>query len=275
MAVHLRWSFVVGPLQKGVSQWVNHSGFDLTDKVVVVTGAGRGIGKSIAEACSHAGAHVALGSRTVEESAAVAAACRTRKVRAEAWALDVSLKVSIDAFVENVLASFGHIDVLVNNAGYNVPKPALDYTEEDYDRIMEINLKGAFFMTMAVARSMIERQSGGSIITISSQAGVVGGPLRSIYGAAKSGVGHLARTLGAEWAPHNITVNAVAPTFTRTPMLEAALKNPDFAKNLDKIPMGRIAEPEEIAAAVVFLAGPAARMVTGQTLCVDGGFTAV
>ncbi|MBC8074450.1 MAG: SDR family oxidoreductase, partial [Chloroflexales bacterium] len=106
-------------------------------------------------------------------------------------------------------------------------------------------------------------------------AGVVGGPLRSVYGAAKSGAGHLARVLGVEWAPHAITVNAIAPTFTRTPLLEQALVNPAFARNLEKIPMGRIAEPEEIAAAVVFLASPAARMVTGQVLCVDGGFTAV
>jgi gluconate 5-dehydrogenase len=250
-------------------------GFGLADNVVVVTGGGRGIGKAIAEAASAAGAHVALGSRTVEESAEVAAACRARGVRAEAWALDVSSTASIESFVEQVLQSFGRIDVLVNNAGYNVPKPALEYTEADYDTIMAVNLKGVFWMSTAVARSMIEREIGGSIITISSQVGVVGGPLRSIYGAAKSGAGHLARTLGAEWAPHRITVNAVAPTFTRTPMLEAALKNPDFAKNLDKIPMGRTAEPEEIAAAVVFLAGPGARMITGQVLCVDGGFTAV
>ena len=250
-------------------------GFELTDKVVIVTGAGRGIGKAIADACAHAGAHVALGSRTVEESAAVAAECRTRGVRAEAWSLDVSSTASINAFVAQVLASFGRIDVLVNNAGYNVPKSALDYTEEEYDTIMNVNLKGAFFMTTAVARSMIAQEIAGNIITITSQVGVVGGPLRAVYGAAKSGAGHLARTLAAEWAPHRITVNAIAPTFTRTPMLEAALKNPAFAKNLEKVPMGRTAEPEEIAAAVVFLASDAARMVTGQVLCVDGGFTAV
>src|SRR5688500_4824659 len=119
--------------------------FELNDKVVVVTGAGRGIGKAIAEACAFAGADLALGSRTVEESVAVAEACRQDGRRAEAWPLDVSRVDSIRTFVEQVLATYGRIDVLVNNAGYNVPKPAQDYTEEDYDRIMAVNLKGAFF----------------------------------------------------------------------------------------------------------------------------------
>lgn len=248
--------------------------FDLRGQVVIVTGAGRGIGKAIAELCAQHGADLALGSRTIAESVATAELCRALGRRAEAWELDVASVASIEHFVEQVLQHFGQINTLVNNAGHNVPKPAIDYTEADFDTIVDINLKGAFFMSTAVARQMIARQQGGSIITITSQAGVVGAPLRSIYGAAKSGAGHLARTLGAEWAKQGITVNAVAPTFTRTPMLEKALQNPDFARNLEKIPIGRTAEPNEIAAAVVFLASPAARMITGQTLCVDGGFTA-
>lgn len=249
--------------------------FELTDKVVVVTGAGRGIGKAISETCVQFGADVALGSRTVAEIEAVAETCRQSGRRAEAWQLDLMHLESINNFVDQVLATYGRIDVLVNNAGYNVGKPALQYTEEEYDQIMDINLKSAFFMSTKVAQSMIDRGIPGSIIMITSQVGVVGGPLRSVYGAAKSGAGHLARTLGAEWAQNKITVNAVAPTFTRTPMLEKALLNPEFAKNLEKVPMGRTAEPEEIAAAVVYLASDAARMVTGQTLCVDGGFTSV
>ncbi len=249
--------------------------FELTDKVVIVTGAGRGIGKAIAESCAHYGANLALGSRHVEGRAAVAQACQQAGRRAEAWQLDVSRVDSIKTFVEQVLAAYGRIDVLVNNAGYNVPKPALQYTEEEFDTITNVNLKGAFFMSTVVAQSMINHDIPGSIIMITSQVGVVGGPLRAIYGAAKSGAGHLARSLAAEWAPHKITVNAVAPTFTRTPMLEKALQNPDFARNLEKVPMGRTAEPEEIAAAVVYLASDAARMVTGQVLCVDGGYTAV
>jgi gluconate 5-dehydrogenase len=262
-------------MQKERETMGNSVSFDLTGKVVIVTGAGRGIGKSIAIACAEYGADLALGSRSTAESEETAKICREMGRRAEVWELDVSQVQSIRAFVDKTLETFGRVDVLVNNAGYNSPKPALDYTEEEFDYISDVNFKGAFFMSTFVAQSMIDRNVDGSIITISSQVGVVGGPLRSIYAAAKGAVGQFTRSLAVEWAPHRITVNAVAPTFTRTPLLEKAIQNPEFKKNLDKVPMGRIAEPEEIAGAVVYLASGAARMVTGQILCVDGGYTAV
>ncbi len=253
----------------------NKVNFDLTDKVVIVTGAGKGIGKYIALACAEAGADVALGSRTVSESEATAAECRATARRAEAWHLDVSDVVSIQTFVKNTLDAFGRIDVLVNNAGYNKVMPALEVTEAVFDDISNINFKGAFFTATTVAKHMIEQGIKGSIINISSQAGVVGGPLRAVYSGAKGAINQISKSLAMEWAEHGITVNAVAPTFTRTSMLEEAMKNPDFCKNVEKVPLGRPAEPLEIAAAVIYLASEASCMVTGHTLVVDGGWTAI
>jgi gluconate 5-dehydrogenase len=214
--------------------------FDLAGKVVIITGAGRGMGRTFALAVAEWGADVALCSRTVAESEETAAACRALNRRAKAWAVDVSRVEEVNAFVDAVWNEFGRVDALVNNAGYNAPKPAIDYTEAEFDLISDVNFKGAFFMSTAVARRMIAQQIEGSIVNISSQVGVVGGPLRAVYAGAKGAVNQLSRSLAGEWAPHKITVNAVAPTFTRTPLLEAAARNPAFAKNLEKVPMGRI-----------------------------------
>jgi len=250
-------------------------GFALTDKAIVVTGAGRGIGRAIAIAAARMGADVVLGSRTLSEVETAAEEIRALGRRAECFFLDVTEIPSIEAFVADALEAFGRIDVLVNNAGWNRLKPALEYTEEEWDLILNTNLKGLFFCSQIVGRHMIEQRRG-KIINISSQMGIVGGPLRAPYCASKGGVGQLTKALAVEWAPYNIKVNAVAPTFTRTPLAEKALQNPEFQEDvLRRILLGRLAEPEEIAGAVLYLASDAADMVTGQILAVDGGWTAV
>ena len=252
--------------------------FGLQDKIVIVTGAGRGIGRTIALDAVKSGAKVAVGSRTTteletlrEEIEASGGECLVKR-------LDVVDVDSIQAFIDATASHYGRIDVLVNNAGYNKLAPALDYDEELFDTIVDANLKNVFFCSQRAARAMIDGGNGGSIINISSQAGVVGAPERGPYSGAKGGVNNMTRTLAAEWAPHGIRVNAVAPTVTRSPLAETAMRDSQaFAdavktKNLLR---GDLAEPDEISAPVIFLASEAASMITGHTLVVDGGWTIV
>ena len=252
--------------------------FGLDGQVVIVTGAGRGIGRVIAQDAFRSGAKLAVGSRTTTELETLAKEIEEAGGECMYHALDVANVESIETFMQEVISHYGRIDVLINNAGYNNQAKLVDYTESEYDHIMDTNLKSVFFCSQIAAKQMIKQGNGGAIINISSQAGVIGAPMRGIYSGAKGGVNNLTRTMAAEWAEYGIRVNAVAPTVTRSPLSEQALgENPDWAETIRTHNLLRkdLAEPEEISAPVIFMASPAASMVTGHTLLVDGGWTIV
>ena len=250
--------------------------FGLEDKIVIVTGAGRGIGRTIARECFQSGAKIAIGSRTTTELETLASEIEAEGGECFYHSLDVTNVESIQAFMDAVIGHYGRIDVLVNNAGYNKVGKILDYDEELYDLIVDANLKNVFFCSQIAARQMIAQGEGGNIVNISSQAGVVGAPERGPYSGAKGGVNNMTKTMAAEWAEHQIRVNAVAPTVTRSPLAETAMRESEAFANAVKeknLLRGALAEPEEMSAPVIFLASEAAAMITGHTLVVDGGWT--
>jgi NAD(P)-dependent dehydrogenase (short-subunit alcohol dehydrogenase family) len=250
--------------------------FDVRGQVALVTGAARGIGRACALALAQAGADVALGLRDARAptGAALAREIEALGRRVLSLQMDMTRLAEVRGAVEAAIAHFGRLDILVNNAGASPENPAEDVREEDFDLTLAVNLKGTFFASQAAGRAMI-RQRYGRIVIIGSQAGLVALPGESVYCMTKAALSHLTKCLAVEWGRHNITVNAVAPTFIRTPGTAECLANDTFrADVLSRIALGRIGEPMEVAAAVVYLASPAASLVTGTTLLIDGGWTA-
>ena len=254
---------------------MNFPSFDLTGQVALVTGAARGLGQAISLALAHAGADVALGLRDVNTGGEVADQIGAMGRRALPLQMDVTHLDQIFGAVDATAAHFGKIDILVNNAGLAPENLAENVREGDFDLTLAVNLKGTFFASQAAGRLMI-RQKSGRIINLSSQAGFAALPTESVYCMTKAAIAHLTKCLAVEWGKYNITVNAVAPTFIHTPGTDGALANPEFRSDvIERIAaLHRIGEPMEVAGAIVFLASSAASLITGETILIDGGWTA-
>ncbi len=256
---------------------VDYSSFGLLDKIAVVTGASQGIGRAIALGLAQAGAHLVLAKypeKRQDEIKAVQAEIEALGRRAIIVQTDVAEVDQVRALMDKTKETFGRIDILVNNAGWTGTTPALDVSEEEYDRTMAASLKSVFFASQAAARIMIP-QGGGKIINIGSNFGEIAFKSRSVYAAAKAGVHHLSRALSLEWAKDGVLVNVVAPCITETESRKNILERPGYKEWATKemIPRGRWNQPEDLVGAVLFLSSPLSDMVVGHVLMVDGGWT--
>ena len=250
-----------------------NSSFDLTGKVAVVTGASRGLGQTFGRALARAGADLVITSRTIDSLASFQREVEGMGRRAVPLALDVRDEGSIRQMVRDAVAAFDRIDILVNNAGCNVRKKAVDVTWEDWNLILDTNLRGAFFVAQSVAREMIPRGRG-RIINIGSVTSVFGYAGLAPYGASRGGIRQLTMSLADDWGPHGITVNCLAPGWFKTEQNKVMYEDPEWVAYLvDRIPMRRPGRPTDLEGPVVFLASDASEYVTGQTLLVDGGIT--
>ncbi len=254
--------------------------FDLTDKIAIVTGGARGLGRTIALGLAHFGAHVVIADILTEEAASVKAEVEALGRCCLALTVNVTDADAVRGMVESCVSAFGTVDVLVNNAGVNVRKSIEEVTEADWDKVLDTNLKGAFLCTQAAGLVMVAQRRG-SIINVASIFGFVGwdppaGFTETMYCASKGGIVQLTRAFAVEWAKHNVRVNAIAPAFLRTPLIERLWTDDATREDiLRRTPFARLGEPYEIIGPVVFLASDAASFVTGQTLVVDGGWLAV
>ncbi len=249
--------------------------FSLSGKVSIVTGGGRGIGAGIARALAGAGSDLMLVARSESQLRQTAQSLSQESGRrVETLARDVSRLESVPVIVAETIARFGRIDVLANNAGSNVRKPFLDVTEEDYEAVIRIQLKSAYFLAQAAAREML-KTGGGKIVNLASLTSKIGVPNISVYGAAKGGIFALTKSMALELAPFGINVNAVAPGYVRTYMTETAFQDRErYDWMLSRIPMKRFGTPEDIGNAALFLACPASDYITGEVIYVDGGWMA-
>jgi len=249
------------------------SPFDLTGKVAIVTGASRGLGQYFGRALARAGADLAITSRDLESLRPFQQEIEAMGRRALALQLDVRDHHSIQHMVSAVHAAYGKIDILVNNAGCNVRKPALEVTWDDWNLILDTNLRGAFFVAQAVARHMIPRRYG-RIINIGSITSVFGYAGLSPYSASRGGIKQLTMSLADDWGPHGVTVNCLAPGWFKTQQNRVLYENERWVEYItDRIPLRRPGRPDDLDGAVVFLASDASQYITGQTLLVDGGMT--
>ena len=245
--------------------------FRLDNKTALITGASSGIGLGCAVALAEAGAHVVVSARSSDKLNAVVDTIKAKGLSAEAMVMDVA----DTNLVQEIIDSKGPFDILVNSAGLGRHSPSKDTSIEDFEAVMNVNLRGAYFVTQAVANGLINAKKTGSLINISSQMGHVGGIDRAVYSASKHAVEGFTKAMAIEWGPHQIRVNTICPTFIRTPLTQSTFDNPDRKEWIEsKIKIGRIGEVEDIMGAVVFLASDASSMVTGSALMVDGGWTA-
>jgi len=245
--------------------------FDLTNKVAIVTGSARGLGRAMALGLAKYGANIVIADLRFSEASETKKEVESLGRESLAIKVDVTKSDSINEMVEKTLEEFDKIDILVCSAGVSVRKPALEITEEDWDRVIDINLKGTFLCDQAVGREM-KKKGRGKIINIASVSGQLGHPNRSPYTASKGGVVLLTKALAVEWARYNINVNAIGPGFFRTPLTEDYLSNEKiYNEIISKIPMGRPGEVEDLIGPAVFLASDASNYITGHTLFVEGG----
>ncbi|MGN7284609.1 SDR family NAD(P)-dependent oxidoreductase [Shouchella rhizosphaerae] len=246
--------------------------FSVKDRVILLTGASQGIGRSLAELFISNGAKVALVARNQEKLENVARQLNANE-QVAIFPCDVTNTTQLPLIAKEVYKRFGAIDVLINNAGTNITKPAEELSEKEWDDVLDLNLKSAFFFSQAVYPYMKE-QHGGKIIHMSSQMAEVGYYKRSAYCSSKGGVKQLTKALAIEWAKDHILVNSVGPTFIETPLTNSMFKDEAFKKDVySRIPLGKLAKAEDLFGAILYLSSPASNMVTGQTLYVDGGWT--